>query len=714
MRKIFSLVEPSDDSYSNESRIALQANRMPIRVMDVYNVDRAAKELHMHRAELINGEGRYQNSIVCTEGPCVDGFRQRGIDVDTIPIARELSPKKMMASVQELAALFEKRQPTIVHSHGSTAGACARLAARQAGVPYVVHTVHGFHFHEFMSALGRRVFIHAERFLARYTDVLLFQNQEDLDEAARHGIRASRANLKVGNGIHWQQYASLQLAPIEEIPVLLMIARFEPVKNQDMLIRAAHILMKRGVSFQLWFAGGGPRLDYCKQLSDQLGLGNRAHFMGYVNDVRPLVAQASVSVLTSLKEGIPRGLLEPMAAGIPVVATDVKGNRETVIDGKTGMLVPLNDVRVLADVLQRLIEENTLRRQLGRESAAWVRDNFDESKVVNRLVSIYDSLTSPIWKPTPLIKKEDRINDETGERSGTAKLQEAMTLKQIADRCHREKRSQPAWHYVHRRLSLPLTWLLFRMPVSPNFVSAMMLVLGIVGSALLVPVNGTINIVGFVCYYLAFLMDKVDGDLARLRGQVGPRGMIVDHAYHRLTMFVFFTAMGIHYYLLTSNVYGLCAAMVSGFLANYLQDAQVYPYRLYSQYLIMKGESWQLRSLPEPRRLIRRELWMKPLKMFKSEPTVCCMAVLLYVWPSLLFPFFMVSVSSLFFFVCVQHIILFRDGTEAELAYIDRLAAMQASELLEEGAREHISDSQRVGNMRSESVELQDAVANQP
>ncbi|MCH2570803.1 MAG: hypothetical protein MK103_05480, partial [Planctomycetes bacterium] len=127
-----------------------------------------------------------------------------------------------------------------------------------------------------------------------------------------------------------------------------------------------------------------------------------------------------------------------------------------------------------------------------------------------------------------------------------------------------------------------------------------------------------------------------------------------------------------------------------------------------------KGESWQLRSLPEPRRLIRRELWMKPLKMFKSEPTVCCMAVLLYVWPSLLFPFFMVSVSSLFFFVCVQHIILFRDGTEAELAYIDRLAAVQASELLEEGAREHISDSQRVGNMGSESVELQDAVANQP
>ena len=109
MRKIFSLVEPSDDSYSNESRIALQANRTPIRVMDVYNVDRAAKELHMHRAELINGEGRYQNSIVCTEGPCVEGFLQLGIDVDTIPIARELSQKKMMARIDPIKQIIIRR-----------------------------------------------------------------------------------------------------------------------------------------------------------------------------------------------------------------------------------------------------------------------------------------------------------------------------------------------------------------------------------------------------------------------------------------------------------------------------------------------------------------------------------------------------------------------------------------------------------------------------
>ncbi|MBI3840126.1 MAG: glycosyltransferase family 4 protein [Planctomycetia bacterium] len=378
----------------------ISARRSRIRIVDVFNTDHAARALGMRRAELINQSGRYENLIVCTDGPCVPLLRQRGIRVFTTPIPRRIAPLEMLHCAREIARLVNQERCSVIHSHGSTAAACARLAARRAGVGIVVHTVHGFHFHQGMNPLRRAMYATAERLLTQYTDLLLFQNQEDLDESRRYGIRARRGNVKIGNGIDLRPFASLTPEGKADPPAILMIGRFERVKNQTMLLRAAKLLAERGDRFQLWFAGKGVLLEKHRQLAAELGLADRVHFFGYCQDVMPHIRRSTIAALTSIKEGIPRGLLEPMAAGLPVVTTDVKGNRETVVRGKTGFLVPLDDAEALARALHELLQNAPLREQLGAAGAHWVRQNFDEDRVVDRLLNVYDSLLAPVGTPT--------------------------------------------------------------------------------------------------------------------------------------------------------------------------------------------------------------------------------------------------------------------------------------------------------------------------
>jgi glycosyltransferase involved in cell wall biosynthesis len=112
-------------------------------------------------------------------------------------------------------------------------------------------------------------------------------------------------------------------------------------------------------------------------------------FLGYRYDIPELTAASDVAVLTSVKEGIPRALMEAMAVGVPVVATDVKGSREVVVDGTTGFLVPLDDEVALADRLALLLARPALRRSLGAGGIAHARAHFDEEAVVDRLVQMY-------------------------------------------------------------------------------------------------------------------------------------------------------------------------------------------------------------------------------------------------------------------------------------------------------------------------------------
>ncbi len=360
----------------------------PLRILDVVNTDHAALNFLANRVGWINANSEFRNDVVCSTGPHLGKFDIPGARVIPFDIPRTLSPVGIARLFTKLVGHLRSTRYTIVHTHNSITGAVGRLAARATRVPLVIHTTHGFHFHEAMPARQRLPYVAAERWLARCCDLLLCQNREEIADIRRFGLRPRQGVCHVGNGIDLRQFAPRAALPENRRPTLLCVGRLEAVKNHAMLFQALEKIRSRhDVLLQL--VGDGPDRDQLAAALAARGLTDAVEFLGYRYDIPELTAAADVVVLTSVKEGIPRALMQAAAVGVPVVATDVKGTREVVVNGRTGFLVPLGDADGFAERTIRLLDSADLRRDFGKNAVAHARREFDEVQVVQRLVRVY-------------------------------------------------------------------------------------------------------------------------------------------------------------------------------------------------------------------------------------------------------------------------------------------------------------------------------------
>ncbi len=363
---------------------------MTPRILDIVNTDHAALHFLANRVDWINRNTEFRNDIVCSDGPHLQRLRCDGARVMTLDIPRGMAPVGIGRLLGRLVRLLRTESYTIVHTHNSITGAVGRMAARLARVPVTIHTTHGFHFHENMSRLERLPYVTAERLMSRCCDVLLCQNREEMGEIERLGIAPRGGVIHVGNGIDLSQFPPRAALPENARPVLLCVGRLEPVKNHPMLFKALERLHPTHRPL-LWLVGEVPLRGRYEDDVRRMGIAESVQFLGYRYDIPQLTAAADVVVLTSIKEGIPRALMQAMAVGVPVVATDVKGTREVVVDGRTGHLVALDDDVTLADRLRTLLDSAPLRAEMGARAVDHVRRHFDEEQVVRRLVDVYRS-----------------------------------------------------------------------------------------------------------------------------------------------------------------------------------------------------------------------------------------------------------------------------------------------------------------------------------
>jgi glycosyltransferase involved in cell wall biosynthesis len=360
-----------------------------IRIVDIINLSSSADSLLKERVLAMRASG-FDNRIVCAAGPYVAPLRRAGIPVHTVHLPRGLDPLQLPVALAEIATYLWRERIDLVHTHCSVPGAVGRMAAWLAGVPVVIHTVHGFHFHAGTPWLKRLPYLMVERLAGMVTDTLLTQNRSDLELAERFGIGPRRRRRWIGNGVDVRRFQPApQPKAAGETVTITCVARFEPVKNHAMLFEALRLLKLREEPFRVWLVGEGRlRRDYEAQCA-RLGIADRVEFLGYRDDVHDLLARSDIAVLTSSKEGIPRAVLEAMAAGVPVVATRVPGTREAVWHGETGLLVPLDDASVLAGALGLLIASPELRSAMGARGRAVAVRNHDERAVIGTLRWIY-------------------------------------------------------------------------------------------------------------------------------------------------------------------------------------------------------------------------------------------------------------------------------------------------------------------------------------
>jgi glycosyltransferase involved in cell wall biosynthesis len=380
-------------SYATAGSRTPRAQHAP-RIVDIINLSSSADTLLRERVLALRARG-IDNHIVCMPGPYVQPLRELGIPIGIAHFPRGYNPVKFLWSLLETVAYLKRVKADLVHTHCSVPGVIGRLAARLAGVPVIMHTVHGFHFHDAGRGFSHALAIAVERFVGRFTNVMLSQNRADIEQAVRHRIVPRERLFYIGNGIDVDRFPVAPACVDEQrTPVITCVARFEPVKNHGMLIEAARILKEHGTAFELWLVGGGSGRALWEERCAEWGLANHVRFLGYRDDIPELLAASDLGTLTSLKEGIPRAALEAMVVGLPVVATRVNGTREVVRDGDTGFLVEVGDVAGLANALERLLLNPELRARMGERGRRVVLAEYDEADIVNNLERIYREVLS--------------------------------------------------------------------------------------------------------------------------------------------------------------------------------------------------------------------------------------------------------------------------------------------------------------------------------
>ncbi len=337
-------------------------------------------------------------------GAHVGELTAAGIPHVEIPaLSRAVSPWRDLRALMQLVRAFRRLRPDIVHTHNPKPGLLGRVAARLAGVPVVVNTVHGLYALPDDRLAKRMVVYGCERVAATCSDLELLQNPEDLPTLHRLGIPHDRLTV-LGNGVDLRRFdpsrvdqetrrrVRAELGIGEDVVVVGAVGRLVWEKGYRELFDAARALTSDEVAFVVV---GPDDPDKAGALCGEAIAEAEADgvvFAGVRDDMTEIYAALDLYVLASYREGYPRSAMEASAMGLPVVATDIRGCRQVVADGETGALVPAGDSLALTDAIRRLVVDPGLRKTQGAAARQRALRHFDDRAVIATTLRAYDRL----------------------------------------------------------------------------------------------------------------------------------------------------------------------------------------------------------------------------------------------------------------------------------------------------------------------------------
>jgi glycosyltransferase involved in cell wall biosynthesis len=377
-----------------------------VNVVHITTIDLSVRFLLWNQLKFLREAG-FNVSTICSNGRWVEEIRQNGFNVETIEMKRGISPGFDLITLWKLVKCFRKKKFDIVHTHTPKAGLLGQLAARMAGVPIIVNTLHGFYFHDRMAPVLRRFYITLEKIAARCSDVILSQSQEDIQTALKERICRSGKIKHLGNGIDLQRFnranidAQLinqkrrELGLPSDARVVGFVGRLVAEKGILELLQATRIVAQYIPAVRLLIVGP---IDEGKSdalrpvITRDYDVSDLCVFTGLRQDMPELYALMDVFVLPSHREGFPRSPMEASAMGIPCVVTNIRGCRESVEQGCNGILVPLGNVRSLADAIIELLTDHGKARKMGEEGRRISQERFDEQIVFEKVKTEYKRL----------------------------------------------------------------------------------------------------------------------------------------------------------------------------------------------------------------------------------------------------------------------------------------------------------------------------------
>lgn len=348
---------------------------------------------HIPFMKLLQGRGYEVHAYARPDGT-KDMLEKQGFICHDIPFQRRPIHKENSTSLRMLTASFKEEKFRMVHVHTPVASVLGRVAAKRASVPHVLYTAHGFHFYK--GALWRNWLLYypLERFMARYTDILITINREDYDHANRFSVR-DRVAYVPGVGLDASYYQSRedddvrrQLGIAPETFVITCIAELIARKNHAQLLAAVERLVAAKRRVHCLLVGDGELEEELKLQVKDWGLDSYVQFLGNREDIPQILSVSDVSVLFSKHEGLPRSIMEAMAAGIPVIASNIRGNHDLIEHGRNGFLVPVANVEATVAALKKLDEQPGLRMRMGKINKKRAMQ-YDISRILPQMERIY-------------------------------------------------------------------------------------------------------------------------------------------------------------------------------------------------------------------------------------------------------------------------------------------------------------------------------------
>ncbi|MGD2126413.1 MAG: glycosyltransferase family 4 protein [Desulfobacteraceae bacterium] len=348
----------------------------------------------------------YRVELACAPGgSLMDLVQEHHMKARTFKhLVQPLHPIKDSLTLIDLALFLRKESYHIVHTHNSKAGFIGRLASKLAGVPVIVHTVHGFAFHNQEPLWRQSLFRNLERFASHWCDKMIFISQPLIDWALKERVTAEDKIVKIYSGVELDQFQPVKADARNKIrrkwkigqkdAVIGMVSKLWEGKGHAILIRAFKRIKEEIQQAKLVIVGEGYLHDQLTGLASRLGLADSILFTGFQMDVSEIIATFDVAVLPSFFEGMGRVLLEAMAMEKPVVASAVGGIPDLVVHGVNGFLVSPGNVGELKEAIIKTLRDKKLARKLGKEGRKKITEQFSADMMVRSIDKVYRELLS--------------------------------------------------------------------------------------------------------------------------------------------------------------------------------------------------------------------------------------------------------------------------------------------------------------------------------
>ncbi len=319
-----------------------------------------------------------------------------GIKVYNVPIPRKITAiKEMISSYKKIKKVCSENNYDILHCHSPIGGVLARFAFkdfRKKGGK-LIYTAHGFHFFKGAPIKNWIIFYPIEKFCSRYTDCLITINKEDYKRAKN--FKAKEVKYVPGIGVDTKKIKDIKKNRkilnefnIKDEVVLVSVGELSNRKNHKVILKA---LEKVKGNFKYIICGQGAKKEELIKLSKELNLQEKVEFLGYRQDVKEILKASDIFCFPSKQEGLPVALMEAMASGLPVICSDIRGNKDLIENKKGGYLLKSYDMDEYSIKIQELIENKVLREEMGNFNLEKIKD-FDRKKVNTIMEEIYNEL----------------------------------------------------------------------------------------------------------------------------------------------------------------------------------------------------------------------------------------------------------------------------------------------------------------------------------